>query len=103
MSWISDQEKFKLVNYIKETDIFKSLYKLIVLIYVGVNKTTYIKLLLGGNYHNLIAQAETRGYLKRKPGGVLVLTPEGERLAKALYNCMLGLKSEREKREEGEN
>jgi len=100
MSWLNDQEKFKLVNYIKETDIFKSLYKLLVLIHVGVNKTTYVKLILGGNYHHLIAQAETRGFIKREPGGVLILTPEGERLARALYNCMLGLKSEREKRED---
>jgi len=100
MSWIKDREKFELINLIKETDIFRSLYKLLILVYLGVNKTTHIKLILGGNYYNIISQAEQRGYIKRESGGILTLTEYGEQLASNLYQCIVLLREKKERTSE---
>ncbi|MEB3779949.1 MAG: hypothetical protein GSR85_06950 [Desulfurococcales archaeon] len=91
MSWIDDPQKIKIVNIIRKTDIFHSIYKLLLLVYTGIEKTTDVKLILGGNYYYMIKNAETRGLLRKELGGRLVLTEEGRRVAETLYRCLLEL------------
>ena len=97
MAWIEDPEKLKLVNMIRETDIIRSLYKLLLYIYLGIERTGDIKLLLGGNYYALLREAELRGYVKRELGRVY-LTEEGGRLAAALLECLQGLREKKERK-----
>lgn len=92
-----DAEKIPLINIVRKNDALRSLYKLLIYVYLGVERTGDIKLLMGGNYYALLREAELRGLVKRGQGRVW-LTPEGERVAGVLWECLLKL----EKREETE-
>lgn len=95
-----DAEKLTLINIVRKNDALRSLYKLLIYVYLGIKRTSDIKLLMGGNYYTLLREAELRGFVKRELGEVW-LTPEGERVASVLWECLQRLerKEEREKNE----
>lgn len=97
MTWIEDPEKLKLINAIRETDIIRPLYKLLLYIYLGIERTGDIKLLLGGNYYALLREAELRGYINRGLGRV-ALTREGKDIAAILLECLQRLREKKERK-----
>lgn len=93
-----DPEKVSLVKTLKDNDIIRPLYKLLVIAYLITSKTVDLKFIFGGYYYTLIKEAQYKGFLVQEPGRV-VLTEEGKRVAEILYRCLVELeeKKEREK------
>lgn len=96
VDWRLDPEKVSLVKKIKDNDIIRPLYKLLVITYLVTSKTVDLKFIFGGYYYTLIKEAQYRGLLKQELGKV-ELTEEGRRIASILYSCLQELeKKERE-------
>ena len=75
------------INSIRNNDIVRPLYKLLVIVKIGVCKTTELKFIFGGYYYTLIKEAQYKGFITQEYGRVR-LTREGERIAGILLGCL---------------
>ena len=93
---MSKEELDKLM-FIKENDVIKPLYKLLVLLKLGYTNSQILKDILGGNYIVLIKEASLRGLVQYKKGEQVRLTRKGEHLASLVFDFLEKIRNEGEK------
>ena len=91
------KDELDMLMYIKNNDIIRPLYKLLVLIYLNYKKSEILKDVLGGNYSVLLKEAVIRGYVNYERGKPPSLTPNGERIAKLTLEFLEKLREEEKK------
>lgn len=89
-------EKISLALKIRDLGIFTSLYKLIIYLYIGIREKKDLRFLLGsGSFYNAVMKAVRKGFIVLENDS-LVLTKEGERIARILYSAVSQILGERE-------
>lgn len=83
-----DKETLDFMNFLKELDVIRPLYKLIVLIYDGYNKSDILKDILGGNYIVLIKDGVMKGLIDYERGKPPVLTDKGVMIGRIVRECI---------------
>ena len=91
-----DKNELDRIMYIKNNEVIRPLYKLLVLIHLGYRKSEILKDVLGGNYSVLLKEALLKGYIEYERGKPPKLTPEGERIAKLTLDFLERLRREGE-------
>ena len=93
-----NEENMIMALKIKKLNVFTALYKLLIYLYIGVERQKELRYLLGsGSYYNAVMKAARQGYVVVREDGSVVLTEKGRRIADILYTAATQLLRETEK------
>ncbi len=90
-----DKSELDFILYIKNLDVVKPLYKLLVLVKLGYDRSEQLKDIFGGNYVVLLRDGALNGLLLYEKGRKPELTGKGRAIADIVHECIEKLRQSR--------